>query len=165
MVVGSFASTYHAEPRTTADLDLVIDPEPAALRAMTADLVAAGYYADAQAADSALAERTVFNVIDPKSGWKVDLMVRRDRPFSVEEFGRRLATDAFGPTGSVATPEDTILAKLEWAMGGESERQLRDVRSILDVSGDRLDFAYIDRWARELGVAALWERVRGERAW
>jgi hypothetical protein len=31
MVVGSFASTAHGKPRTTQDLDIVIDPTAAAL--------------------------------------------------------------------------------------------------------------------------------------
>lgn len=160
MVVGSFASTHHGEPRTTADLDLVIDPDPSALSAFVADVTRAGYYADAHAAQRAIAERSQLNVIDPRSGWKVDLMIRRDRPFSVEEFARRIRTDAFGPGGSVATAEDTILAKLEWALASESERQLRDVGSILDVSGAELDVGYIDRWAAELGLTEFWARVR-----
>ena len=59
----------------------------------------------------------------------------------------------------VATAEDTVLAKLEWAKRGESERQLRDVRGILDVKGESLDRAYIERWLDDLGVRELWVRV------
>jgi hypothetical protein len=62
----------------------------------------------------------------------------------------------------VASAEDTILAKLEWARLGESERQLRDVTGILEMQGDRIDRAYVERWARELGVEASWRRVQGE---
>jgi hypothetical protein len=43
--------------------------------------------------------------------------------------------------------------------GGRSERQLEDVAGILAVSGPALDRAYIERWARELGVLELWERA------
>jgi hypothetical protein len=57
----------------------------------------------------------------------------------------------------VATAEDTILSKLEWAKkGGGSERQLTDVRGIVDVKGRDLDRAYIERWANDLGVLELW---------
>lgn len=52
-----------------------------------------------------------------------------------------------------------MLAKLEWAKLGQSERQLRDVRGILEVKGDALDRAYIDRWLDVLDVRALWEGV------
>ena len=160
MVVGSLASSYHGEPRMTRDIDLVIDPSPDALAVLVDRLRDAGLYAEADAARQALAERTQFNVIDPASGWKVDLIIRRDRPFSREEFARREQADL--PMGQlqVATAEDTILAKLEWAGLGQSERQLRDAAGIVAVSGDRLDLEYLDRWAVELGVQDSWERIR-----
>jgi hypothetical protein len=60
----------------------------------------------------------------------------------------------------VATAEDTILAKLEWAQLGESERQLRDVRALLDAMGDSLDREYVVRWLDDLGIRELWDRVQ-----
>jgi hypothetical protein len=61
----------------------------------------------------------------------------------------------------VASPEDTILAKLEWfRKGGElSERQWRDVVGILKVQGHALDFEYLARMARELQLEVLLERA------
>src|SRR4051794_36573471 len=85
MVVGSFASSFHGVPRSSQDLDLVIDPEPASLRRFIADLPPADYYADADAALDALQHRGQFNVIDMATAWKADLIVRKARPFSVEE--------------------------------------------------------------------------------
>jgi len=160
MVVGSFASSYHGEPRMTRDLDVVIDPTSDSLGRLLDRLQAAGFYADRVAARQAVAERTQFNVIDPASGWKVDLIIRKERAFSRGEFERRQA--AALPMGQVAiaTAEDTILAKLEWGRSGESERQLRDVAGIVAVSGPQLDLVYLDRWADQLGVRESWERVR-----
>ena len=68
--------------------------------------------------------------------------------------------------GMLATPEDPILAKLEWArIGGESQKQLSDVAGIVDVKGPDLDRDYVERWARTLGVLDLWRRIaRGRRA-
>jgi hypothetical protein len=62
----------------------------------------------------------------------------------------------------VATAEDTIVAKLEWARAGESERQLRDVVGILETSGERLDRGYLERWIEELGLRSLWDRALAE---
>jgi hypothetical protein len=62
--------------------------------------------------------------------------------------------------GRVATAEDTILAKLEWAEQGGSDRQLADVVSILHGMADSLDQAHLDRWAVELGVTDLLTRAR-----
>lgn len=68
---------------------------------------------------------------------------------------RILGTDV--PT---ATAEDTVIAKLEWAKLGASDRQLEDVAGILRVRGPDLDFGYIERWVAELGLAEPWQRVR-----
>ncbi len=132
MVAGSVASSHHGLPRATNDADIVIDPAPAALDALVIALGAEGYYVDARVAREALRGRRLFNVIDPETAFKVDLIVRKDRPFSREEFARRERRDLGGLTVSMATPEDTVLAKLEWARkAGGSERQLADALGIL----------------------------------
>jgi hypothetical protein len=161
MVVGSFASSLHGVPRSSQDLDLVIDPEPASLRRLLAELPPADYYADADAALDALARRTQFNVIDMATAWKADLIMRKARPFSVEEMRRRVEGDLFGVPVFVASPEDTVISKLEWAkQGGGSELQLRDASGILQLRGDTLDIGYIERWVADLGLQDLWARVR-----
>jgi hypothetical protein len=159
MVAGSFASTLHGTPRSTQDIDLVIDPSGQALVAFVAGLPQSEYYASADAAQEALRRRSQFNVIDMATGWKADLIVRKTRPYSVEEFRRRKPARILGVDVFVATPEDTILTKLEWAAMSGSERQLRDVTGILDVKRDELDRAYIERWAQELGVLDAWIRL------
>ena len=160
MVVGSVAGSFHGEPRTTADIDIVIDPSAQSLRDLVASLPPSDYYVDEDAAMEALQRRTSFNVIEHGTGWKVDLLLRKDRPFSRMEFERRVPADIFGKETPVATAEDTIIAKLEWAKAGESERQLRDVAGIIAVSGEGLDMAYLERWIGSLGLEEAWERAR-----
>lgn len=159
MLAGSFASAYHGTPRATQDIDVVIDPTLPALEAFVAHASAAGYYVDADRARAALEQRHQFNVIDAGSGWKADLIVRKSRPFSREEFKRRSPATVLGVELFMATAEDTILAKLEWAAHTDSERQLADVTGMLGVKGASLDRGYIERWARELGVLGLWQRL------
>ena len=157
MVAGSVASSHHGLPRATNDADIVVDPTPEALEALVAGLAEDGYYVDAGVARDALRARRLFNVIDPESAFKVDLIVRKERPFSREEFARRERRDLGGLTASIATAEDTILSKLEWARkGGGSERQLDDALGVLRVGGERIDRSYVARWAAVLGVEGLW---------
>lgn len=52
-----------------------------------------------------------------------------------------------------------MLAKLEWAKMGESERQLRDVGRLVEAKGESLDRVYIERWLDDLGVRDLWGRI------
>jgi hypothetical protein len=158
MITGSLASSYHGEPRATRDLDVVIDPSPTDLGVLVDILRAADFYVDRDAARAALANRTQFNAIGPDAT-KVDFIVRKDRPFSINEFERRQPADLLGTTGFVATAEDLIVAKLEWAAATGSQRQLQDVAGIVSASTN-LDDAYIEEWASRLGVLANWRSIR-----
>lgn len=161
MIAGSFASTAHGLPRTTQDLDVVIDPpDGATLDALVTLLLADEFYVDAGTAREAMNNRSMFNAID-RSAWKIDFIVRKSRPFSVEEFARRLAVHILGVPVFVASPEDTIVAKLEWSKhSGGSERQRRDVVGILETMSDELDRAYIERWIQILGLEVEWLAAR-----
>jgi hypothetical protein len=160
MVAGSVASSHHGRPRATNDADVVIDPTPEALDALVSALLGDGYYVDARIAREAVRARRLFNVIDPETAFKVDLIIRKERPFSREEFARRERRDLGGLPASVATAEDTILSKLEWSRkAGGSERQLADALGVLQVSGDRIDRAYVGKWAAALGVEDLWQEL------
>lgn len=66
-------------------------------------------------------------------------------------------------SGWIASPEDTIVAKLEWAAVSGSERQLTDVAAMLDIGGDSLDLAYVRRWVAELGLQDGWSRAQALR--
>ena len=136
MVVGSFASSFHGRPRTTHDLDVVIDPTSASFEAFLRSLDEDRFHVDLDVASDALRRRSMFNVIDSQTGWKVD----------------------------IASAEDVVVAKLEWASASGSERQLDDVRGVLAATGDRFDFAYVTSWAETLGLADIWARARGSQA-
>ena len=90
--------------------------------------------------------------------------VRKDRPFSDEEFRRRLSTELLGQRVAVATLEDVILSKLEWSTIGGSTRQLEDVRRLLAIADETLDRAYIERWLDPLRVRRAWQSVHDEPA-
>lgn len=160
MLTGSVASSYHGRPRSTHDADVVIDPTPFQLERLVTDLEAAGFYVNPAGARAALEQRRQFNAIDTEHACKIDLIIRKDRPYSQEEFGRRQPVDlAFDRPVSMVTPEDAILSKLEWARrAGDSVRQLRDAASVLEINPS-VDRAYIERWAAELGVSELWKTL------
>lgn len=116
MITGSVATSYHGRPRSTHDADIVIDPTAPQLNELVRDLDAAGFYVDARAARAALEHRRLFNATDIQHACKIDLIIRKDRPFSLEELGRRQHVDlTFGRGVAVISPEDAVLSKLEWA--------------------------------------------------
>jgi hypothetical protein len=145
-------------PRTTNDLDLVIDPTSEQLEALCA-LVGPRFYVSLAAAREALQTRFMFNVIDVAGGCKADLIIRKARPFSAEEFSRRRALSLHGTIVHVASPEDIILSKLEWNKLTPSERQMQDALDVATLQWPQLDHDYLRRWGRELGVAESLEVV------
>jgi predicted nucleotidyltransferase len=160
MISGSFASAYYGAPRSTQDIDIVIDATPDQLRAFIHSLPAEQYYVDLDAALDAHRVKSMFNVIDLTAGWKIDLILHKARHFSVEEFRRPEEVDMDGVQLFVVSAEDAIIAKLEWSKGSHSRRQIEDVTAVIQARRNVLDFAYIEKWTRELGIGAEWNKLR-----
>ena len=105
----------------------------------------------------------MFNLLDTKTGDKVDFWALTESDFDRSRFERRVLTRAFGRAIAVTAPEDTVLQKLKWAAAvGGSERQLRDAIGVYEVQAGCLDEDYLDEWAGRLDVASLLARVRTE---
>lgn len=160
MLTGSVAAAVHGATRATMDVDLVIEAAPAGIDVFVDRMEARGYYVSREAAHDALASATMFNVIDPNSGWKADLIIRKARPFSEAEFARRETRELLGMSIAVSRVEDLIIAKLEWASLGGSSRQLEDVSTLIRLAAPELDTAYVQHWVEVLGLEVLWNRVR-----
>jgi hypothetical protein len=158
MVAGSVGSSFHGQARATNDLDIVIDPTPYQLDHWLT-LLGKEYYVDPDGARDALRHRSMFNIILFSEGFKADLIIRKDRPFSVEELQRRKKEDLEGHPVPIATPEDIILSKLEWNRITPSERQVQDALNVAVAQWRNLDLAYLRKWAPDLGVTAQLEEV------
>jgi hypothetical protein len=159
MLTGSFASSYHGVPRATQDIDIVISPTIDQIRAFVRLLPEPEYYVDERAALDAVRLERQFNAIDRKTGWKIDFILRKSRPFSLREFDRREVADFHGVKLAIATAEDVLIAKLEWAKLGSSQRQLEDAAGILRIRGPHLDLGYVRNWVQQLQVSTQWEEA------
>lgn len=156
MVTGSIASAFYGEPRATRDIDVVINCGRLALTRFLELCAEADWYFSEDAAREAFATRGMFNVIDPESGLKADLILRKARDFSVEEFDRRTPQPVCSsqePPVALASPEDVILSKLEWSQQTDSPQQQRDARQVARARAGELDLDYLRRWARTLGLS------------
>ena len=102
MVVGSFASTYHGPPRTTHDIDVVVELSETSLTQLLGAIDRDDFYIADDTSRSALINADQFNIVDLRSGWKIDLIVKKHRAFSREEFERRQVAEIDGVNVCVA---------------------------------------------------------------
>lgn len=158
MLSGSVSSSLHGQPRATNDADIVIAPTEEQLIAFLKSL-GDDYYVNPEAARDAFKSHSVFNVIDIQNSWKADLIIRKNRPFSREEFRRRQKANIMGLDAWVVSPEDVILSKLEWAKNSKSSQQLQDALGVATVQYDHLDRDYMHKWAKELQVESSLEEL------
>jgi len=163
---GSLASAIHGISRATMDVDIIADLKTEHLEPFV-QLLEGSFFIDDESLLQAVREHGSCNFVHRETMFKVDIFIRKTRPFDKSQLDRRerqsLATEP-ERFAYVASAEDMILAKLEWyRLGGEvSERQWRDVQSILKVQGDRLDNAYLRKWAKQLGIIDLLDRALAE---
>ena len=165
LIGGSLASTLYGMVRTTQDSDIVAEMRPEHIPAFVAALQDE-FYIDDEMIASAIRRNSSFNIIHRETIFKVDVFVPRPRPFLQSQLNRaQRHTFTFANTISAkfASPEDTVLAKLEWyRLGGEtSERQWRDILGILKTRAGQLDLDYLRKWAAEINATDLLERALG----
>ena len=163
---GSWASSLMGKMRFTNDADITVEAFSGREEEFCARF-GDDYYISVPAMRDAFRRRSTFNILYSPLSFKVDCFVRKDRAFEVSAMARRREQSL--PTNPVrsivcVTPEDLVLFKLEWyRLGNEvSEQQWKDIRGVFETQGDRLDQAYLDRWAPDLGVADLLQRMRQE---
>jgi hypothetical protein len=161
MLSGSISSSLHGQPRATRDVDIVIAPTERQLLRFVSSL-GEDYYVNLEAAREAFAHKSTFNVIDNQSSWKADFIIRRDRPFSHQEFKRRCVVKIKGINVWVTSPEDIILCKLEWAKDSYSEQQFRDALGVAIIQWHSLDMDYLQKWAKELNVETSFKQLLEE---
>lgn len=166
-VGGSVASAFHGAMRSTMDVDIVADIDDQDVTPLLTELGDA-YYANEAAMRKAVRNKSSFNLIHLATSFKVDVFAHRGRAFDVSALSRA----ALGQIGSdasfsvpIASAEDVIISKLEWyRLGNEtSERQWKDITTVLALLGDRCDLPYLRKFAESVGVSDLLERLLRER--
>ncbi len=163
LISGSLASTLYGMVRTTQDADIVTEMRLEHLQPFVAALQDE-FYLDSEMIAKAIRHHSSFNIIHRETMFKVDVFIPHPCPFLQSQLTRAQRQEFdLEPKRSAkfASPEDTILSKLEWyRVGGEvSEHQWRDVLGVLKVCAGSLDLDYLRKWARELQVNDLLERA------
>ena len=163
MIGGSFASTIYGMVRTTQDVDIIADMQLQHAQPFITALEGDFYIDEEMIADS-IQHKSSFNIIHRTTMFKVDVFIPSKSPFQQSQLSRaqkQIIISEPEVSANFASPEDTIIAKLEWfRKGGEvSERQWRDVLGILKVRAGTLDLEYLRKWAGDLNVIDLLQKA------
>jgi hypothetical protein len=128
-ITGGILAAYYGDPRSTQDVDIVIDlkvnrPETAELLSRLAE----NYVISSEAAIEAIENERLFQAIDKRSMIKIDFHVGEKIPGELSRSAREeIAPGLIAP---VVSKEDAILSKLYWIKQG-SHRSRRDVTEML----------------------------------
>jgi len=160
MLTGSLASSLLGDPRSTHDIDIVIEVARDKLAALSREYSSDDYYVSDTAIEQAIKHQGMFNVVDMRGGDKIDFWLLTDDPFDISRFARRRQIEIEGMPISISSPEDTIVMKLRWSQNaGGSERHFRDALRVYNVQLAILDLEYLDQWTAALGLTEDWQRL------
>jgi hypothetical protein len=158
VLTGSLASNFHGVPRSTRDADIVVALPPGGLERL-AEALPPELTLDAQGAFETVTGTTRHVVRLRDSVFVLELFLLSDDPHDVERFARRLRVQALGRHIWVPAVEDVVVTKLRWAAGGGRAKDVEDVRNVLAVSGEHVDWTYVRDWCAQHGTTALLEQV------
>lgn len=152
MLTGSMALAYYAMPRTTADIDIVIEISMNDVEKFINEFEPDYYIPHGRIRDAILRKR-MFNVLNQKTIIKIDCVIRKTDEFQLLAFSRRRRVNYAGYFDVwIISKEDLILSKLSWAKNTKSEMQMRDVANLIRNDYDR---DYVEGWTEKLGVEDL----------
>ena len=170
LIGGAVAAWAWGEPRSTLDLDLVVNIPFEAIGQLSNELKKRDMLVPEEIIlDNILEDRVdlPINAIHMHSGYKADLYpLREGDELRAAALGRRRKVDLGGFLGGVYlhSPEDLIIYKLWYYSISQQTKHIRDITSIVMTLGDELDLSYVDKWVKEKGVLNIWreliERIR-----
>ena len=158
MLVGSMAGNYWGVPRSTHDIDFVIEYDDAQVKSIV-QAFQDDFFIQEFSVESGLRPPHQFNALDNRSALKVDFFRVAGDEYEFERFRRRRRITLFEQPAWIAAPEDVLLHKLRWYQMSPTDRQLTDARGIFLVSGDELDLEYLTYWAKKIDVRNLLDSI------
>lgn len=157
---GSIASIAYGEPRATLDIDVIASLDTGNLAAFCAHFPPEDFYLDPDAAAEAVRNGDQFNIIHPSSGMKIDVFSDRKDEVAKSQIERSRRLPALpGLTAAFSAAEELIVKKMQYYQLGHSDKHLRDVRAMLDISGAEIDVGRIQEWVDRLGLGDVWMMV------
>ncbi|HMO16507.1 MAG TPA: hypothetical protein PKA63_01765 [Oligoflexia bacterium] len=158
---GSLSSSLNGIFRSTNDIDVVLENS---INDLVVKELEEKFLVDATKLRESHSRNRAFNIFHENTALKFDLFPAYN-DFHASQLDRAISVKLPSALCAfrVASPEDIILAKLVWISKAPSERQLSDIKGVLNTNRDSIDFDYLNSWAEKLKIGAqLKEIVAGE---
>jgi len=159
MITGAVASIIYGEPRLTNDIDLVINMKSDDVETF-ADAFPIEYFycphPEVIRLEIGRSQRGHFYLIHHETGFKADIYASGRDELHHWGLKNRKPVDVDGEKFGLAPIEYVILRKLEYYREGESEKHLRDISSVLDLSSDQIDFELLEARIKERTLEKEW---------
>jgi hypothetical protein len=147
VIVGGFAVLFYGNPRTTMDIDYVIQLADENIPELIQFLQHNGFHADEYDMRTAFKERSHCTVEDKETLFRLDIKgVYSEMDERALRNKRMVKLD--GSSVWIASPEDTIVNKLFFAR----EQDIKDALGIFVRQYDSLDKDYLEETAKKIGV-------------
>ena len=161
MITGSTASILYGEPRLTNDIDLVVELHTEDIQKLVNTFPAHEFYCPPLEVIRLEVNRETrghFNIIEMKTGKKADLYPLGSDSLHRWGFARRLQVNLEGMQLWVAPREYVIIRKLQFYEEGKSEKHIRDIKSMLKISGEEIDDQALQDKLEEHHLTAVWRK-------
>lgn len=106
-----------------------------------------------------------FNVIHHETAMRADVYIAGTDPLNAWAFAHKVIRRVEDDEVFMAPIEAVMLSKLRYYQMGKSDRHLRDIRQMLDISGDLVNHAEVERWTVRLGVEDEWVKAKAFAEW
>jgi len=154
-LAGSFSSNYYGIPRSTQDADFVVQFGGASIEELLPHL-GPDFAVEAQTTFETMTGTLKQELRCRGTSFRVELFALSNDPHDQERWRRRKPVVFCGRPTFLPSPEDVIVMKLRWAR----TRDLDDVRGVIAVQRDALDWPYIERWCDQHGTRRALKRLR-----
>lgn len=148
MVSGSVAMTFYSVSRSTRDIDIVVHLQETDIEHLTQNLP--NFYYHQESMRMEVKRAGMFNMIDHKTGFKIDFIILKQNEYGLIAFKRKQAFTDFGQKIWIIAIEDLILAKLQWIQTVYSDRQAEDIGQLL--LNPIVNYEYINFWIEKLNL-------------
>lgn len=164
MLTGSIVSSFQGEPRSTHDIDMMIQLNKERVNSLLTAFPAPTYYIDKDMVLDGIELKKMFKLLNTITGDKIDFYPLPENEYEIVRFKRKMQEELNGLLVWITSPEDTIISKLRWCkLSNGSEKQFRDALNVFEIQFELLDISYIEEWIETLGLSDLYKQLQKER--